>query len=205
MCGGISTALSLTTKTGEGFYRRLVSSTLLYNVGRVLSYITIGCLAGALGALLTSIWMEFLVVLRTLAAIMLILAGIYLMGVWNGLIFLERAGTRIWRKISPLADRFKGSQSPINTLILGMIWGWLPCGLVYSALTYAATQADILQSGLIMLFFGLGTLPSMVTTGLLAKSVQGIQNKRYVYLTSGVLLIVFGLASLPLKKLGISM
>lgn len=199
MCGGISTALSLSTRTGEGFHLRLVSTTLLYNTGRILSYAMIGCLAGALGAILTSIWMDFLFVLRTLAAIMLILAGIYLTGLWNGLASIERAGAAIWRKISPLGTRLKRRQSPLNTLFLGMIWGWLPCGLVYSALTYSATQANVFQSGLIMLFFGLGTLPSMVTTGLLANSLQSLKNKRYVYLLSGAILIIFGIMSLPVK------
>lgn len=197
MCGGISSALSLQTPTGKGFYARLMTTTSVYNFGRLTSYSLMGAIVGYVGVTAADTWASLQVTLRTLASLMLILAGIYLTGLWNGLQPLERLGALLWRKLSPLNQRIQILQGSKRDFFLGLLWGWIPCGLVYSALTFAAVQQNVLQSSFSMLCFGLGTLPAMLTTGLLYRSVHSIKSSRGVHICSGLLLIAFGLWSFP--------
>ncbi len=82
-------------------------------------------------------------------------------------------------------------------LLLGALWGWLPCGLVYSTLLWAASQGNALDSALLMLAFGLGTWPVLLATGLAAERVTALLRKRSVRMAGGLLVIVFGIWTLP--------
>jgi sulfite exporter TauE/SafE len=84
-----------------------------------------------------------------------------------------------------------------RALLLGTLWGWLPCGLVYSTLLWAASQGDVLHSGLLMLAFGLGTWPVLIATGLAAERLGALLRRRGVRLAGGLLVIIFGLWTLP--------
>jgi sulfite exporter TauE/SafE len=118
--------------------------------------------------------------------------GLYLARWWLGLSQLEKAGSKLWKHIQPIGQRLMPVTRPSQALLLGALWGWLPCGLVYSAATWAATAADWQHSALIMLSFGLGTLPLMLVTGQFAqylkKFIQSENSKRL----AAILIIVFG-------------
>ncbi len=197
MCGGIASALALKTPTGPSFYLRLFSQTTLYNLGRILSYMTLGALVGLIGVTIAEAWSTFQYLLRSIASLMLILAGFYLTGWWNGLRRLEQGGAWLWKQLTPLNERIQQSSSGAKPLLMGLVWGWLPCGLVYSALTYAAVQGSAIKAASVMLAFGLGNLPAMIATGFLARFVHRIRQNRQVHIVSGLMLIGFGIWSFP--------
>jgi len=82
-----------------------------------------------------------------------------------------------------------------------MVWGWLPCGLVYSAMIWASLEASVIGSMLIMLFFGLGTLPAMLASGYFAQSLGNFIKQRCFRSSAGLMMIGFGVWSLPIVQL----
>jgi len=198
MCGGISASLSLAVPVGPSFHWRRAFFLLAFNVGRIGSYVIAAMLVAALSTDLQEHWMPLGTLLRTLAGVLLILMGLSLAGWWQGIQILERLGAPIWRRLQPLTQRFLPVRSVKSALMLGGLWGWLPCGLVYSTLGLASAQPSVGTAALLMLFFGLGTLPSMLATGYAAQSVKSIKNHRLVRSVTGTLLILFGLWTLPL-------
>lgn len=192
MCGGIAGALALAPGARRG--GAALARQLAYNLGRVASYTVAGGLAGALGiAVAQLLGTTGTMALRAAAALLLLALGLYLAGWWSGLGRLERQGARLWRRIAPLAARLRPAQSLGGALALGMLWGWLPCGLVYSALALAATSGDWQRGALVMAGFGLGTLPAMIATGALAGRVAGLARAVAPRRIAGVMLIAFGL------------
>ena len=169
MCGSMMGAFSLTLPPGQRLW-----TLLLYNVGRISSYAAAGALAGALGAAISHSGSSALLVLRLIAALLLIMMGLYLLRWHLGLMHLERFGGYLWRYIAPVAKRLLPLKHPLLALPLGMLWGWLPCGLVYSALSWAVVSGSTAQGALSMLLFGLGTVPVMLATGLLADRLKNI-------------------------------
>jgi hypothetical protein len=186
MCGGISSALGLSE--GSGQYRKI----LAYNLGRISSYTLLGCFAGLATGWLQGQWLPIATFMRISANVLLILMGLYLSNWWLGLSRLELLGHRLWKHIQPLGKRLLPIKRSWQALLLGMLWGWLPCGLIYSALVWTATAADAYQSGLLMLAFGVGTLPAMLATGLFAQQLrQQLQRKAYRVI-AGLLIIALG-------------
>ena len=161
MCGGIAAALGSAGPAGG------TARPLLYHCGRLAGYAVAGGVAGALGAaagfgFAVSSWSA---TLRLGTALVVILIGLDIsLGArarWRWLRAPERWGARLWRHLAP-ARRMQLSAAPaLRALLLGVLWGWLPCGLVYSVLLAAALAGGAVQGALIMLGFGLGTLPSM--------------------------------------------
>jgi sulfite exporter TauE/SafE len=192
MCGGIAGALSVSPgarATGPALARQVA-----YNLGRIGSYSVAGALAGALGIAFAQLFgATGIMALRAAAALLLLALGLYLTGWWSGLARLERLGARAWRHIAPLAARLRPRQSLAGALALGMLWGWLPCGLVYSALALAATSGDWRHGALVMAGFGLGTMPAMVATGLVAGRVGRLARAVAPRRVAGVMLIAFGI------------
>nr|WP_215730834.1 sulfite exporter TauE/SafE family protein [Pseudomonas lalucatii] len=193
MCGGLMGALTLAIPA-ERRARRL-RLLLGYNLGRILSYATAGLLLGLAGWALAS--SPAALALRVLAALLLIAMGLYLAGWWSGLTRIEALGGGLWRRIQPLTRRFMPVDSPAKALLLGALWGWLPCGLVYSTLLWAASQGDALDSAVLMLGFGLGTLPVLLATGMAAERLTALLRRRGVRTAGGLLVILFGLWTLP--------
>jgi len=191
MCGGLIGALGL-SQAAQAHPNYL----FLYNLGRITSYTLAGILVGLLGFWLAQ-EINAMVYARTLAGLMLILLGLYIGQWFNGLIWIEKGGHQLWRFIQPMAKRFVPIKSARDALLVGMVWGWLPCGLVYSALIYAGTQANTAGSALTMLSFGIGTLPSMLATGLFAREIQQFIQKKWLRSLSASLMIAFGLWTLP--------
>lgn len=174
----------------------LLPQLLTFNVGRVLSYTFIGFLAGMAGATLAMNSLLFLL-LRTGAAVMLILMGLYVGQWWMGLSRIEVIGAKLWQKIAGITNQLRQSKGLMGTFALGMLWGWLPCGLVYSALTWSMSSADPKMAALLMFGFGIGTLPSMLAAGLFAYQLRRIFSKLSVRRIFASILIIFGIWSLP--------
>ena len=195
MCGGIVGALSM------GAPAR-ISLHLAYNLGRVTSYATAGAIAGALGQAgmaLSGQW-PLRSALYVLANLMLVALGLYLMGVTRALAFSERAGQKLWRHLQPLSRRYLPARTAAQAFPLGLLWGWLPCGLVYSALATALTSGSAWHGAGLMLAFGVGTLPNLLLAGLLAARLQAYARQPMVRMLSGLLILgfgVWGLLSLP--------
>ncbi|WP_017939625.1 sulfite exporter TauE/SafE family protein [Zestomonas thermotolerans] len=193
MCGGLMGALTLAIPPERRAQRlRLL---LAYNLGRILSYAAAGLIIGLAGWALASSPAAKL--LRVIAGLLLIAMGLYLAGWWSGLTHVEALGRGLWRHLQPVAKRLLPVASVPRALLLGTLWGWLPCGLVYSTLLWAASQGDVLHSGLLMLAFGLGTWPVLIATGLAAERLGALLRRRGVRLAGGLLVIIFGLWTLP--------
>ena len=193
MCGGLMGALTLAIPPEQrGRRLRLL---LAYNVGRILSYACAGLLLGLAGWAVAS--SPAALALRVLAALLLIAMGLYLAGWWSGLTRIEALGRGLWRHIQPVASRLLPVSSLPRALLLGALWGWLPCGLVYSTLRWAASQGNAGYSAALMLAFGLGTWPVLLATGLAAERVSSLLRRRSVRMAGGLLVILFGLWTLP--------
>lgn len=192
MCGGIAASLGLKTPT-QNFHPSLF--LLAYNLGRISSYGLAGILMGSLGAALISAQGGLL--LRSLAGLLLVSMGLYVSRWWTGLTRLESLGGYVWRYLRPLASRLMPARNPLQALALGAVWGWLPCGLVYSTLLWSAAAGSPEKSALLMLGFGLGTLPAMLITGVLAQQMQQLLKKRLTQQLAGTTLILLGLLTLP--------
>ena len=190
MCSGIASALSFSINPDQ---KNGLLSLLLYNLGRITSYSVAGFIFAASSSVLI-IWMggkESLIYLRIFAAIMMLLLAFYIARLWNGLIIVERAGQFLWQFIKPLAQYFLPLKHPALAFPLGFFWGWLPCGLVYSSLVWAISTANGLNGLVIMLGFGLGTLPAMMLVGSLSHKLKNILNKKWFRYGSGLILALF--------------
>ena len=204
MCGGIvgalSSGLSLDVQTSR---RRLVAAQLAYNTGRISSYTLAGVLLGLFGRQLgESGVLEGFPVGRLVAGVIMILFGIYLAGWWHSLLFLERAGARLWKHIEPLGRRFIPVRGSGQAYLLGLVWGWLPCGMVYAVLALALASGSATSGGSIMLAFGLGTLPVMITMGLAFNSLKRLVQNPWIRLVAGLLVILMGVMMLLANPAG---
>jgi len=188
MCGGISAALTFSIDQSQ-FARRL-ALIFSYNIGRILCYMFIGALAAGAGAFAEGMGFAYL---RVVAGIVLILMAFYLSGIWKILSVLERIGQTLWQRIQPLGQKILPVKSIGAAMLLGALWGWLPCGLVYSALLLSATHADMLDGAISMLFFGLGTLPAVVAGGLLADGVKQLLSGKWFRNLMALLMLAFGI------------
>ncbi|MCX2842282.1 sulfite exporter TauE/SafE family protein [Microbulbifer thermotolerans] len=184
MCGGVASALGMAVPGQQTAWTPLIC----YSAGRLSSYAFMGALAGALGAAA----LPTLTPLRLLAGLMLIAMALYIAGIWRGLVWLEKGGAHLWRYLRPLSEKLLPVKSAPQALALGALWGWLPCGLVYSALTFALAQGSALRAALAMLAFGLGTVPAMLATGAAAAQVRSFMQKPAVRLLFAGAILLFG-------------
>lgn len=160
MCGGVSLALAgAIPKDNNG-----LPYALAYNFGRIFSYILAGAITGAVAQIAKKFVPLTGPILAILSGIMLLSMACYLGNWWRGLTRVEALGNYLWKPIQPLAKRFLPFRSPLAAIPYGMIWGWLPCGLVYSTLTWALASGSAFSGMVIMAGFGLGTLPALLAT-----------------------------------------
>jgi len=193
MCGGLMGAFSLGIPAQQKNQRfRLL---LACNLGRALSYSVAGLLLGLLGGALSGSPAEWL--LRGLAGSLLISMGLYLAGWWSFLPCIERLGASLWQRIAPLTRRLLPISSLPRALLFGALWGFLPCGLVYSTLLWSASAGNAGKSALLMLAFAIGTWPVLLASGLAAQQLTTLLRRAGIRRTSGLLIILFGLWSLP--------
>lgn len=198
MCGGISSALTLAIPTGKNFRLRQTRILLSYQLGRLTSYSVAGLLVGSIATIASFEGNEFTWIPRFLAGIFMIMMGLYLTGWWQGLVKVERVGQILWRHIEPFGKKIIPANTSIKALFLGMIWGWLPCGLVYSTLIMAAGQPSPINSSLVMLAFGIGTLPAVLSVGYLSKQLNLLKANKLFPLITGCAIILFGVWTLPI-------
>ncbi|MGQ8363698.1 sulfite exporter TauE/SafE family protein [Glaciecola sp. 1036] len=158
MCGGVISAFSFATPPNAN--KQLYS--LAYNLGRILTYAFLGAITGYLGSIVSSSLVTDVPVLRYVSIAFLFLLAFYISGIWRLLSHLEAAGKIIWKRIQPLSKKFLPAKTPFHAIAYGAIWGFLPCGLIYSALTWSLASGSATQGALLMFSFGLGTLPSLL-------------------------------------------
>lgn len=195
MCGGIVGALTASLSADVRNSRlRLFITQLAYNTGRVTSYVTAGVIAGVLGQQVSVMELTGGFPLgRVVAGVIMILLGFYLGGWWHALRWLERLGAYLWKFIEPLGRRFIPVRHPGQALLLGLVWGWLPCGMVYAALALALASGSGADGGAIMLAFGAGTLPTMLTLGVAFSSLGRWVRDERVRKLAGISVILLGL------------
>jgi hypothetical protein len=202
MCGGIVSALSINTAPHQA-----IRCQLAYQSGRIITYSLLGFIAGSLGAVVAEAHHHLQLFLRSLSGILMILMGFYLMGQTQSLLWLERIGSPIWKTLQPIGKTWIPIKKATHAFPLGMLWGFLPCGLIYSTLSWALASANPSHSALLMLFFGLGNFPILLILGLgthsIHKWLQTILLKRVL----GWLIIIFGLWTLwlPLSNIFINL
>lgn len=175
MCGGIAGGLGALS-AGRGAW----SSALLFNGGRVLSYsllggvlaVTVGAAGEALGVPAWSRW------LRLLTGVLIAAVGLRFLFDWQGLARIERAGAGLWARVAPLANRAAQHPGPLGRLVLGLTWGFLPCGLVYTMLLTATSTGRFESGFLTMMAFGLGTLPALLGMTLWAPALASFLQER---------------------------
>lgn len=196
MCGGIISGLTMGLPTERRrTFRGLLPFLTLYNGGRIASYAVAGAATGWIGAQVRfwfPLWQQWNLALW-LSAIFLIVLGLYLGGWWQSITWLERFGSAAWKRIEPLGRRFLPIRTPLQALVVGLVWGWLPCGLVYFTLLWSLTANGPWEGALMMLAFGLGTLPLLIAVGGAAEWITRITRHPVARRMLGALLIVFGL------------
>lgn len=197
MCGGIVGALtaSLPASGGSAAPWRLHAA---YNLGRITSYAIAGAALGAIGGLglMLNNVLPVQMALYVIANVMLVALGLYLTGITSMLEPLERAGLRLWARILPLSGRFLPAKGVAQAFPLGLLWGFLPCGLVYSVLATALVSGSAARGAGLLLAFGLGTLPNLMLAGLLLVRLRELARQKWLRIGSGVLVLGFGLFGL---------
>jgi len=195
MCGGIvgalSSGLSLELQSSRW---RLVAAQLAYNGGRISSYVFAGVLLGLFGQQLGEAGLlQGFPLGRMIGGVVMILFGIYLAGWWQSLLWLEKAGAHLWKYIEPFGRRYIPVRSAAEAFLLGLVWGWLPCGMVYAVLALALTSGSGAEGGLLMLAFGLGTLPALLTIGLAYNTLNRFIRDPRIRMLAGIIVIVMGI------------
>jgi sulfite exporter TauE/SafE len=195
MCGGIVSALSIQIPDPAVQPGPAWPVHLTYNLGRIVSYAIAGALMGAIGSLglLLNNWLPVQMILYVTANLMMMALGLYLTGVTQMLAFTERAGQWLWRRVQPATRRFLPVRGIVQAFPVGMLWGWLPCGLVYSVLTMTLLSGSATRGAATMLAFGLGTLPNLMLAGFLLARFRRVIQGRALRLGSGLIVLGFGL------------
>lgn len=199
MCGGIVGAL--TFGLPEQIRNRLLQTLpyqLGYNLGRIASYVVAGGIMGGLGFLLAQLASVYFAqqVLLVIAALFMILLGLYLGGWWLGLSRIEHLGSGLWQRIEPFARKLLPVKTPAQAWVLGLVWGWIPCGLVYSMLIWTISSGGVVEGAGLMLAFGLGTLPNLFAMGMVAGHLARWLKDIRVRRVAGLSIILFGLFTL---------
>lgn len=195
MCGGIVGALSIGLP-GSGGARWAVQ--MGYNLGRIASYTLAGAIAGGMGYFFSGLLpvQQAQQILLVVAGVFMILLGLYLAGWWNLLLRVEQAGGWLWQRIEPLGRGLLPVRHARHAVMLGLLWGWLPCGLVYSVLIWSVSAGGALQGAMLMLAFGLGTLPNLLLMGAAATQLQRWVRNPWVRQLAGAMIVLFGVYQL---------
>lgn len=188
MCGGVIAGLNYAIPKNKP----LLPYALIYNIGRIGSYALAGAITGALSKIFSHQMIAGIVVLQLFGGIFLILLAAYIGNWWRVLSVIENQGSRLWRKVSPLAKSFVPFKTPFHALPYGLIWGWLPCGLVYSTLVWSMASADATHGALLMASFGLGTLPATLLLAFSARSLLTFTQSPRTKQVIAIALLLYG-------------
>lgn len=199
MCGGIVAALGLgAPHTGAHSAFASVPRQLAYSLGRVATYTCAGAVAGGVGGLGidASGVLPVQVLLLVIANALIILLGLHLAGLGSAVLVFERAGNVVWRGARRLGARLAPASSKLQAVGVGLTWGLLPCGLVYSVLATALVSGSAARGAMVMTSFGLGTLPNLLAAGLAAESLRRFVRKPLARRIAGLAVVLLGLAGL---------
>ncbi|WP_279245871.1 sulfite exporter TauE/SafE family protein [Candidatus Litorirhabdus singularis] len=189
MCGGIGAALGMGTGGKSRWFL-----LLLFQLGRIASYSLLALTISIIPSLFIAATGGFSV-LRILAGLLLISMGFYIGNWWRGLVALENIGQLLWRQVQPLTQRMLPVTSAPQAIGIGLCWGLLPCGLIYTALVWSASASggEPLQAALLMACFGLGTLPSMYLSSTAGKQLMQVLQSRHLRRGAAIMLMLMGL------------
>jgi sulfite exporter TauE/SafE len=196
MCGSIIGTLSLSLSPEVRNNKRVFFSYVLnYNLGRIFSYSMAGIVVGFAQYFLTLPFSEGEAhrFLQIFAALIMSSAGLYIGGWFPRFAYIEKLGARWWKVVEPYGRKLIPVKTRTQALLFGMIWGWLPCGLIYTALALAATTGDITHSVLTMLAFGLGTLPAVMGFGIMTNMLSRLSQMQRFKQVVGILFIFIAL------------
>ena len=191
MCGGIVGALSF---NNQGHHPLLIH--LSYQLGRISTYGLLGAVVGFAGLWASQLHTDLMLVLRTVSGVLLILMGLYLLGITQSLVWLERAGGGLWRTLQPLGKHLLPVKKPAQGFALGLLWGFLPCGLIYSTLAWSATSASPYWSAALMISFGLGNLPALISAGFFATQINRLRQQTVIKFSFALTIVAFGIWTL---------
>lgn len=199
MCGGIIGALSLSLP--DNIRQQRLPHVLfisLYNLGRILSYSLAGLVVGYIGAEAAAYtdMSDGPSILRYTGVVLMIAIGLYLAGWLPQLSKVERIGAPLWKLLEPIGRKLVPVTTMPRALLYGLVWGWLPCGMVYFVLVWALTSGSATQGALTMAAFGLGTLPSLLAAGVAMSSLKRFTQTKMVRQLVGVLVIAMAIGSL---------
>ena len=194
MCGSIIGALTLSLpQEVRESQRKMLPFVFNYNLGRLLSYSIAGAIVGLLSSPLTGF--NGHLVLRYLSGIVMIAMGLYLAGWFPKFAYMERMGAPVWRKLQPIGQKLLPVKTLKQAFLLGTVWGWLPCGLVYAALAVAATVGEPVKASMVMLAFGAGTLPAVMGAGLFTGLLASMARVKHLRQIAGISIIAMALAT----------
>ncbi len=191
MCGGVVSALTLRRVAGPA----RLADQIAYNFGRIATYVVVGALAGGLGgaAVASASLLPAQLMLFVLANGMLILLGAHVAGGGGTILAVERIGARVWPLLRSVGQRLPRGDTPLARIAAGAVWGWTPCGLVYSMLALALVSGGAGRGAAVMLAFGLGTLPNLLGAAWLLRRFGAYLRERRARVAAGVLIAVFGI------------
>lgn len=199
MCGGIIGTLTMSLpEIVRNNSLRLLSYTSIFNLGRLTSYTLAGAIAGSFGQTV----MEYIspryahLILQFFATLIMVGIGVHLAGWFPHFNMIEKIGAPLWKKLEPVGHQLLPVQKPAQALLFGLIWGWLPCGLVYAALIWSTSSGDAMHGALFMSAFGAGTLLPVMTAGMLTGWMVKLSHTRHIRPIVGSLIIILALLSL---------
>jgi sulfite exporter TauE/SafE len=199
MCGGIIGALTFSLPDEIRQHRlRLIAYLSAYSSGRILSYVIAGSLAAGIGNWLVTIISPKYghLVLQSIAFIFMFSIGLFLAGWFPKFSSIEHIGQPVWSKLEPLGQKLLPVRNPLHAFLFGVIWGWLPCGLVYSALIWSSTIGSAMDGALFMLAFGAGTLPSVMAAGIVSDWIMRTRKQPIIRIIIGLSVMAMAVASL---------
>ena len=199
MCSGISGMIAV--KAGQRALSASLALAIAYNLGRLLSYAGLGAVVAAFGDAMVAAIPAIAGPVRLIGGALIILVGLQIAFNLRLLSPLEQAGLSLWTRIAPAAGKLLPANTLPRALGLGLLWGFIPCGLVYSVLLIAAASAEPLQGASIMFAFGLGTSPAMLATGLGALSLSRFAEK--LRPAAGLLVIAIGILTIAFPLSGL--
>lgn len=195
MCGGIAGALGLSARRDGASGAKPWLLAGLHSSARVVSYAMIGAVVGGAGSLLEGA-LGWGPALRIFAGAVIVGQGLRVLGLDLGFSWLEKRGLAAWRKVSPHMRRIGAPGSLSRATAIGLAWGLLPCGLVYTAAATSAATGSAGAGALWMVAFGLGTMPAMAATSLAAGGLTARLRSVGAQRAAGAMLVVFGLIAL---------
>jgi len=200
MCAGISGLFAAGATVAA--IKTQLPLAVAYNLGRVLSYAFLGVIVALIGSTSVAAIPELAGPVRIASGVLIIFIGLQVAFGWRLLSPVEKIGATIWNRLAPLARGLIPATSITKAAGLGLFWGWLPCGLVYSLLLLAASTANPAGGGLLMISFGLGTMPAMIVSGLGAAKLSAFMSRNR--LGAGLLIVIMGIATMAVPVLDLS-